>query len=319
MKPALALCLAFSVAAFPGAAWAGDHTHTVAAGETLESIAKQYYGSSWKSVYIAAKNGLEDGKPVPSGKRLAIPSCFVYRVRKGDSVGNIAKRYLGDDDRYKAVMQENGLKDAAELQVGQELVMPFVVRHTVQNGENLSALARQYYRTTRKAGLIKDYNKVDEVKAGDRVTVPIFDRAALDVKDRARSGATPAPASPEAAAPAPAADAEEPPRASETKSITDRRADLRRAVDGWRAGEFESACKSLEQLLDVRGFEAQERSLIVSHLGFCAVAAGQRGAATDYFTKWLELDPKAQLDPITTSPKILEVFYDVREKRGEAP
>ena len=98
-------------------------------------------------------------------------------------------------------------------------------------------------------------------------------------------------------------------------------ADQNRAesIARFRAGELEEACESLEELLPVRAFTDSDRSQIVSHLGFCAVAAGERQAASDYFTKWIELDPRAQLDPITTSPKILEVFYEVREKRAGNP
>ena len=41
-------------------------------------------------------------------------------------------------------------------------------------------------------------------------------------------------------------------------------------------------------------------------------------AARDYFRKWLEIEPAASLDPVTTSPKILAVFKEVAEEAADA-
>ena len=311
MKEATLVTLALALALGASAARAAELTHTVAAGETLATLAAQYYGSSWKSVYLAARNGLAEDKPPSAGTRLVIPACFTYKVRRGDSLAEIARRYLGDRERYKILMQENGLKDPAELEVGAELLMPFHLRHAVAPGEGLSHIARRYYRTTRRASLLKDYNGGNEnLNPGDKLTIPIFDRATLDAAKR-----RPAPVK---TATGSVARSPEPASATAVRTSTAAsgtvRSSISRAADDYRRGEFETACPKLEGLLGESGLSAGERSVIVSHLGFCAIAAGDPRAASDYFRKWLEIEPEAQLDPILTSPKILAVFAEVTEE-----
>ena len=47
----------------------------------------------------------------------------VYTVKKGDSLWEISKKYLGSGPRYKEIMQLNGLKSAL-IRVGQKLKLP---------------------------------------------------------------------------------------------------------------------------------------------------------------------------------------------------
>src|SRR5689334_11212856 len=74
--------------------------HVVRDGETVTSLARYYYGSSWKAVYIAGRNQLESGQKLVGGTRLAIPTSWTYTVRRGDTLAKLAKKYLGPADRY---------------------------------------------------------------------------------------------------------------------------------------------------------------------------------------------------------------------------
>ena len=56
-------------------AQAAELVHKAGDSETLETIAKSYYGASWKAVYIQAANNLT-GKETLAGKRLVIPACW---------------------------------------------------------------------------------------------------------------------------------------------------------------------------------------------------------------------------------------------------
>jgi LysM repeat protein len=306
-----AVCAWALAAALAMPARASELTHVLVAGETLGSLASWYYGASWKSVYILTRNGIANDGDIAAGTRLVIPTSFTYRVRRGDSLADIAKRFLGDRDRYKAVMQENGLKDPADLAAGAVLLMPFHLRYVVESGDSWSRIAQRFYRTSRKGSELKDYNPgVDALDPGDRVTVPIFDRATLDALTR-KPPPRPTAASWAAGGSAIAvANSAGPTHAGAPAAD---HAALLKSIDDYKHGEFEAACPKLEQLLAESGFSPAERALTVSYLGFCAVAAGDREAASDYFRKWLEIDPKAQLDPVNTSPKILSVFQEVVE------
>jgi hypothetical protein len=456
---------------------AAEATHTLAAGETLPGLATQLYGSSWKAVYLTARNGLASERDVPPGTKLLIPACGLYKVHRGETLAEIAKRWLGDKDRFKVLAQENGIKDATDLEVGAELLLPFVLRHVVEPGDSWTKIAQRYYRNTHRAALVKDYNAaVTALNPGEKVLVPIFDRATVDASSRrpappkapppataktappakappaqptkaessktaATTPARPAPApaaapatkttagaaahagTPTGAAPRPATTATggtattpsataapasppppngtatpastapstsatpappaaPPPSSAAGSTVTPAPAPtpaapaapaaapvpgatvaplaagspaavaslspgpttdpaprqphsaavdvvrglsptalhtlVLRAVDEYRRGEFEVACGKLEAALGAEVLPLADRAITVSHLGFCAIAAGDRGAAVDYFKKWLELDAKAELDPVATSPKILAVFREVAESvRGE--
>ena len=326
---------------------ATEYVHTVQEGETLADLAKTYYGSPWKSVYLRTRNSLGNEEPA-TGAQLVIPAAYTYRVRSGDSPTNIAKRFLGNIDRYTALMSENGLRRTASLSVGAELVLPFHLRHTIASGEDYAQIARLYYRNSKKADFIKDYNGGKTIpKPGSQVTVPIFDRAALNPQQKKPAPHNPGIAAakvPETTAKAETTVAtadispkEQPTEPMPTKqvapkeevpsltppealavgkmSVNERRQLLTQALEVYQYGNLSAACATLDTLLGQPGFGANERLLLLEYLGYCAVAAGDRNASRDYFTKWLEIDPKVQLNPITTSPKILDVFFEVQEQR----
>jgi phage tail protein X len=48
----------------------------------------------------------------------------LYRVRKGDTLGKIAKRFYGDAGRFTLIVAANTLPNPDRLKVGQELVIP---------------------------------------------------------------------------------------------------------------------------------------------------------------------------------------------------
>jgi tetratricopeptide (TPR) repeat protein len=63
----------------PGRSGSGLRTveivpHTVSEGETLSSIAEDYYGSSEASTYLAEVNGVEADAPLPPGAVVSVPA-----------------------------------------------------------------------------------------------------------------------------------------------------------------------------------------------------------------------------------------------------
>ena len=287
--------------------------HVVREGETVTGLARHYYGSSWKATYILGRNRIESGEKLAAGMRVVIPTSWTYTVRRGDTLAKIAKKYLGPMERYRVLGRENGMKDGQDLVVGQELLMPFHITYTVRKGDTYGDLAKRFYRTTRKAGTLQEYNAgKNTLEAGSKLTIPIFDRATLEARTRPPP---PPPSSGDSAS----AHSDEPELVEPEPAPAFDPARLKEALHAYTEGEFLSAEETLEALLDGDP-PPDARPTLLRTLAFCAVARGDRSAAEDYFRAWLALEPKAALDPVQTSPKILEVFRAVsgRDRRAAA-
>lgn len=48
----------------------------------------------------------------------------LHKVKSGDTLGAISKKYLGDTNRYKEIAQFNGIEDPDKIQAGQEIKIP---------------------------------------------------------------------------------------------------------------------------------------------------------------------------------------------------
>lgn len=139
--------------------------YTVKAGDTLSTIAERYGVSV---VRLKRANRLS-GDSLRIGDRLEIPTQVAvsdapkrvaksrtHRVRSGESLYTIGKRYGVSVDRLKAA---NGLRRNT-IRVGQELVIPARSSsgatasngkvHRVQSGDTLSEIARRYGTTVSK-------------------------------------------------------------------------------------------------------------------------------------------------------------------------
>lgn len=317
MRTAVCLCSVLAALCVPaGSAWSGKElTHTLRDGERIEQLARHYYGSGWKAAYILGRNKIGVAKDIQPGKRLVIPSSWIYKVRRGDSLARIAKRYLGSTDRYKILARHNGIKEGQELDAGAELLLPFHITYTVAAGDSFSAISKRYYRNTRMAGTLRDYNGgTAELHPGDKLVVPIFDRATLDVRSKGPPPAPKGTGKPPSKTQSTRIAHKEPAAAAANKQFDD--AALKTAVGTYLAGDFGDAADELSDLLDAE-LPPKPRATILKYLAFCAVAHGDNDDAGDYFRLWLAIEPKASLDPTRTSPKILEVFDAVvTEVRG---
>lgn len=139
--------------------------YTVKAGDTLSTIASRYGVSA---VRLKRANRLS-GDSLRIGDRLEIPTQVTiseapkrvaqsrtHRVRSGESLYTIGKRYGVSVDRIKAA---NGLRRNT-IRVGQELVIPARSSggatasegkvHRVRSGDTLSEIARRYGTTVSK-------------------------------------------------------------------------------------------------------------------------------------------------------------------------
>jgi len=114
-------------------------THTVAKGENLGDISKQYYGTTknWKKIVEANPGTSPEGLKV--GQKLAIPEIAgsnsgaltdtapvvgEYVIKAGDTLGSIAQKELGSKNRWKDIQEANPGLDPRSLRAGQKIKIP---------------------------------------------------------------------------------------------------------------------------------------------------------------------------------------------------
>ena len=113
------LVLGILVCALP--LW-GNAQHIVQKNETLGGIAKRY-GVSVSA--LQAINGITNPNLLFVGKKLKIPDGNLqkipYTIRKGDSLGSIAKRF---GVKQSTLIEYNQIKSPNLIKIGQKLVIP---------------------------------------------------------------------------------------------------------------------------------------------------------------------------------------------------
>jgi membrane-bound lytic murein transglycosylase D len=146
-------------------------TYVVKSGDTLGGIAGRF-GVSQSA--LSSSNGIKNKAYLKVGQKLRIPSkgdssrasgnssakkssrSGQYRVKAGDNLGSIARRH---GVSIKALMAENGIKDAKFIKIGQRLRIPSTAPaatsntaalHQVQRGDTLSAIAKENGTTVKR-------------------------------------------------------------------------------------------------------------------------------------------------------------------------
>jgi LysM repeat protein len=324
--------------------------------ETLAQIARVHYGSSKKMIYLMPTNRITDPAQVSKRKRLWIPTVWRYRIKRGDSLTRLARKYLKDASRAEFLMWLNRIQDPKDLEVGRLITMPFLIRHRVQEGQNMVDLAKRYYFRAKPAGLLRKFNqkRTNALKPGEIILIPIYDpeaasdkvkqrvqlyeermaKAAEEARERAKRMAaskvkngdkppasdTPADPQPDKAAPDESPDAgptddptavlEDPASTPDARSTSDPGDQklVREAFELYRDGEYELARANLVRALERARLATPDETEAREVLAHCLVALERPTEAEHEFVRLLMIAPDRTLDPVTTSPKVLEVF-----------
>ncbi len=123
---------------------------------------------------------------------------YIFHIIKpGENLAKLAKHYYGDYKKYTVIAEYNGLEDAAQISVGQKIMIPeiagaepvgsekgdsgsknkFIV-HALMPGESLSKLAQKYYGDYKRFDIIAEYNNMEDatrVKIGQEIKIPVIE------------------------------------------------------------------------------------------------------------------------------------------------
>jgi LysM repeat protein len=296
--------------------------------ETLSHVALIHYGDPKKWVYITAANFIADPNKIPRNRPLWVPTVWRYRIRKGDSLSKIAGKHLKDSKRADFLKWLNKVKNPRDLDPGRLITMPFLLRHRVQQGQSMVDVSKRYYFRSKETGLLRRFNgkRTNVLKPGEIIFVPVFDPdCAYDkVKERAKrykereakvakeakeiveksitNGGETSTAT-DAATRILESDSQD-----EKQTPPEDLALIEKADELYRDGEYALARANLERALEHNLLSSTHEARAREIMAFCLVAMERPKDAEHEFVRLLMVDPKRTLDPVTTSPKIMEVF-----------
>lgn len=270
-------------------------THIVRRGDTLAGIAERMYARIQHEKLLVAANGLDarGGSGIVPGMRLEIPSVGHYRVQRGDTWNALADRLLGDSSRADVLAQSNGSTPWLPCEEGAEILVPYNLTVIVTDADTIVNLAYKYLGNTDKAWMLTHYNGLEkaELRRGDVILVPLTD---LELTAAGRQAAN-------LAASRTQSEAQGQQRADQQRV----RAELPALLADVRQGRYVDAVRRGNRFLAVTTLTREQLATIQRHLVEAYAALDAPGLAASACASWLKSDPRARLDPVLLSPKII--------------
>ncbi|HEV2388734.1 MAG TPA: LysM peptidoglycan-binding domain-containing protein [Candidatus Acidoferrales bacterium] len=195
-----------TLASLPADRWVGWRLHRATAGETLDSVARQYH---LRLAALAEANDLDPGDDLSPGQTLLVPAPMLsrtiyYRVRRGETLEDIASRFgvSSADLRRWNRLHSNRVRAGERLRISTQDVTPSLKRvssrrripaetrgrptkpavdaaearghqvHVARMGETLWSIAQRFHITIRALDAANPAIARRGLKAGDSVVVP---------------------------------------------------------------------------------------------------------------------------------------------------
>ncbi len=275
--------------------------HVVKSGETLASIAQSYYGDPKRENVLVAENGLlaQGGTAIVEGLRLIIPTVSYHLVKDGDTWKDLAQRYYGDPTRTVALLRANQAKPGSTPDEGAQLLIPYPVRHVMEQGESLIGIAEQFYKDRNDVRLLRAFNASKApIKRGHVLLIPLFDLVLSDEgRDRLEANGQHI-------------------EGGETRALQSRvDSQLPLLHEHVVKGRYAEALALGNQLLGSGQLTGHQEISIQRELATAYVALGRHDLAVDAFATALKKQPDLELDSARTSPRVLKALEDAKSAK----
>lgn len=283
--------------------------HVARSGETLDQLSSRYYGTERLSMIIRAANGFmhpDDGRLI-QGERVEIPEVIYHVAQEDETWESLAQRHLGTADRGVFLAELNGVDRGEELVTGKVVKIPYQLLYVLAPDESIKSVVKAYLGDGRDAGWLQAYNfrKKKKWKRGDALLIPLmnveFTERQQEIIDGIRGEKAGAPT-------------------DEDRKIQEEAVEeISTMRDHFARGHYLEIVASGQRLLGTGKLTDPQKIGVYQYLGFAYVAFGMRAESLSAFRNALTLQPQMELSPITTSPKILEVFKEAKEKLEVGP
>jgi hypothetical protein len=270
-------------------------SHVVQKNETLAQIAERTYGRIQYEKILVAANALDaqGGSPIVAGQRLEIPALDHYRIAAGDTWQGLAKQFLGDPERGVVLAQANDTMPWMPPAEGAEIIIPYNLRYIATQADTIVTITQKFTGEKEKAWVHDQYNhlKGQPVRRGDVILIPLTN---LPLTEAGKAEAAAADASMRSQS---AGAAREIQRKAESE--------MPLLLGDIRGGRYVDAVTRGGKLLALGELTKPQVALVQRQLTEAYAALDAPGLAAAACAGWRENDPKARLDPVMLSPKIM--------------
>lgn len=282
--------------------------HIVRPGDTINSLAMEYYGEANRTVLIRAVNSIptNDEVELAIGEPVLIPESTRRVVKAGETWADLAQTELGSPRRAWFIADVNGSDESSTPTKGQIINVPYLLPWSLTEG--LAGTVNRFFpdesgrdrmRIARLLIKINSGLRPRGMTRGTRIVVPFADLNILPEKhaelDRLAASRR---------------------SQSDQQAQSQANARLEELIDLFAEGAYIELIQLAGQIAGASELTAAQQVTLHRYLGQAFVALDRDDLAVREFRELLELQPDFQFDQVTTSPVILELFEQVRHRRS---